>query len=174
MSLDAMEPKWYALYTRPKFEKKVEDRLREAGFDVWLPMQSVVRQWSDRKKKVEVPLFSSYVFVRTSQNNLYHAVQIDGVARTVGFNGAPAAIRDEQIEMIRKILAGPDAFEVEETDFFKGDPVEVVDGPLKGSEGVWVEWRGKKRVALRIEQLSQVLFVEVHAAFVKKLHNSDA
>lgn len=166
-----MEPGWYALYTRPKFEKKVENRLHEAGFDVWLPLHTVVRQWSDRKKKVEVPLFNSYVFVRTQKNQLYHAVQVDGVARAVGFNGTPAQIRDEQIEMIRKILIGPDAFEVTEKEFVKGDPVRVVEGPLKGNEGQWIEWRGRKRVALEVEHLSHMILVEVPAAYVEKIRS---
>ena len=164
-----MKPRWYALYTRPKFEKKVEERLKEVGFEVWLPLHTVVRQWSDRKKKMMVPLFNGYVFVRTEKKQLYHAVQIDGVARTVGFDGEPAPIRDEQIEMIQKILIGPDAFEVKQTKFVKGDPVRVVDGPLKGNEGKWISWRGKKRVALEVEHLSHMLVVEIPAVYIEKM-----
>ena len=166
-----MKPNWYALYTRPRFEKKVADRLDSAGFEVWLPLHTVIREWSDRKKKMEVPLFNSYVFVHTEKNQLYHAVQVDGVARTVGFNGEPAQIREEQIDLIRKILIGPEAFEVRETGFEKGEPVRVIEGTLKGSDGQWVEWRGKKRVALEMEQLNKTIVVEVPAAYVEKLAN---
>jgi len=168
-----MSLSWYALYTRPRFEKKVADRLENAGYEVWLPMQTVVRQWSDRKKKIQVPLFSSYVFIHTEQSDLYQAVQTDGVARTVHFNGAPAVIRDEQIELIRKILIGPDAFEVGDRNYEKGDPVEVVHGPLKGSKGRWVNWRGKKRVCLELEQLHQVILVEVPAAYIEKTSTNE-
>ena len=164
-----MKQRWYALYTRPKFEKKVEERLSTAGFEVWLPLHTVVRQWSDRKKKVVVPLFNGYVFIRTEKNLLYHAVQTDGVARSVGFNGEPAPIRDEQIDMIRKILIGPDAFEVKQTGFVKGDPIRVVDGPLKGNKGKLVSWRGKKRIALEVEHLNHMIVLEVPAAFVEKI-----
>jgi transcription antitermination factor NusG len=164
-----MSRNWYALYTRPRFEKKVADRLGNAGFEVWLPMQSVVRQWSDRKKKVDVPLFSSYVFIHAVPRDLYHAVQTDGVAKTVYFNGEPAVIRDEQIELIRKILIGPDAFDVSDRSYNRGDLVRVVQGPLKGSEGRWINWRGRKRVCLELEQLHQVLLVEVPAAYVEKI-----
>ncbi len=160
---------WYALYTRPRFEKKVAKRLQDAGFEAWLPMQTVVRQWSDRKKKIEVPLFSSYVFIRTETSQLYNAVQTDGVARTVHFNGAPAVIRDEQIEMIQKILIGPDAFDVRDRSYAKGEEVRVIYGPLKGSTGRWINWRGKKRVCLELEQLHQVILVEVPAAYIEKI-----
>lgn len=165
---EIMNRYWYALYTRPRFEKKVEERLLEAGFEAWLPMQTVVRQWSDRKKKIDVPLFNSYVFVHAKRNELHHIVQTDGVAKTVHFNGAPAVIRDEQIEMIRKILIGPDAFEVTDRSYNRGDPVRVVHGPLKGSTGRWMNWRGKKRVCLELEQLHQVIMVEVPAAYIEK------
>ncbi len=166
---EIMSLHWYALYTRPRFEKKVVERLQATGFDAWLPMQTVVRQWSDRKKKVEVPLFNSYVFIRAKLQDLYHAVQTDGVARTVHFNGAPAVIRDEQIELIRKILIGPDAFDVRERSFAKGDQVKVTHGPLKDSTGRWINWRGKKRVCLELEQLSHVILVEVPAAYIEKI-----
>ncbi len=165
-----MNQRWYALYTRPKFEKKVEEQLYASGFEVWLPLQTVVRQWSDRKKKMQVPLFSSYVFIYTEQNQLHYAVQTDGVACTVGFDGVPAPIREEQLDMIRKILIGPDAFEAKETFFIKGDPVRVIEGPLKGNEGRWVKWRGKKRVALEVEHLNHVIFVDVPLAYVEKIH----
>ena len=167
-----MNPRWYALYTRPKFEKKVAERLNEAGYDVWLPLQTVVRQWSDRKKKIKVPLFNSYVFIHADSSELYNAVQFDGVAKTVYFNGEPAAIRDEQIEMIRKVLIGPDAFDVRERNYIRGDQVRVVEGPLKGNTGRWINWRGKKRVCLELEQLHQVLLVEVPAAFIEKISSS--
>ncbi len=165
-----MSLNWYALYTRPRFEKKVAERLESGGYEVWLPMQTVVRQWSDRKKKVQVPLFSSYVFIHAEQRDLYHAVQTDGVARAIHFNEAPAVIPDEQIDLIRKILAGPDAFEVMDRSYVKGDPVAVVHGPLKGSRGRWINWRGKKRVSLELEQLHQVILVEVPAAFIEKIN----
>ena len=167
-----MEPNWYALYTRPKFEKKVADRLFEEGYDAWLPLQTVVRQWSDRKKKVEIPLFNGYVFVNTERCYLYEAVQIDGIARAVGFNGQPAVIREEQIEMIRKVLIGPDAFEITETEFVKGDPVEITDGALKGNAGIWVEWRGKKKVALYVENISKAILVEVPAPYIQKIKDT--
>ena len=164
-----MNNSWFALYTRPRFEKKVAEELENAGFEIWLPLQTVVRQWSDRKKKLEMPLFNGYVFVHTISKYLYHAVQTDGVVSTVRFGGAPAVIRDEQIELIRKILIGPDAFDVSGKKFTRGDSVRIVHGPLRGSTGKWINWRGRKRVALEIEQLNHVIIVEVPAAYIEKM-----
>ncbi len=163
------EPRWYALYTRPRFEKKVVELLLEQQYEAWLPLHKVVRQWSDRKKKVEVPLFNGYVFIRIPKNGIYEAVQTDGVARVVRFQGEPAPIRDDQIELIRKILIGPDAFEVTETSFTRGDLVRVTDGPLKGHEGRWVNWRGKKRVTIELDHIHHVLLVEVPAVYIEKI-----
>lgn len=164
-----MQLNWYALYTRPRFEKKVEDRLLASGFEAWLPVHTVVRQWSDRKKKVVVPLFNSYVFIKADRKELYRAVHIDGVARTIHFNGAPAPIPEDQIELIKKVLAGPEAFEVQEHFLEPGDPVRVTFGPLKGNVGKWVEWRGKKRMAITLEQLNHTIILEVPAAYIEKI-----
>ncbi|MDI6400933.1 UpxY family transcription antiterminator [Balneolaceae bacterium ANBcel3] len=162
--------RWYALYTRARFEKKVSEELTDRGYEPWLPMQTVIREWSDRKKKVQVPLFSGYVFLRSHKNKLREAVTVNGVARAVMFNGEPAVIREDQIELIRKVLEGPDAFEVKEKNFTKGEPVLVEYGPLKGCCGLWLRWKGKKRVCIQLEQLKKSIIVEVPAAYVTRLN----
>lgn len=169
-----MDTSWFALYTRPRFEKKVFDRLDKAGYEAWLPLHTVVRQWSDRKKKVEVPLFNSYVFIHVESNKLQHAIQTDGVVAPIRFNGRPAPIRDDQIELIRKVLIGPDAFEIEEMSFTKGEPVKIIDGQFKDFKGKWISWRGRKKVALEIEQLNYAFLIEVPAAFVQKASPRDS
>ncbi|MFQ5710087.1 MAG: transcription termination/antitermination NusG family protein, partial [bacterium] len=83
---------WYALYTRPRFEKKVDLLLQEKGLESYLPLHTVLRRWSDRWKKVEEPLFSCYVFVRILLSQRIHAVQTDGVVRIVSFTGTPSPI----------------------------------------------------------------------------------
>ena len=120
------------------------------------------------EKKVKVPLFNSYVFIRVSKKELYRSVQTDGVVGPVRFNDEPAPIRKEQIELICKILMGPDAFEIRETTFSRGDPVRIVLGPLRGNTEKWVNWRGTRRLAIEIEQLNHTFLVEVPAAFVEK------
>ena len=102
--------RWYALYTRSRHEKKVDYQLREKGIESYLPLQRVLRKWSDRKKWVEEPLFRCYVFVHVDPANRLRALQTFGVVRFVTFSDEPAVVRDDEIENIRRILReSPDA-----------------------------------------------------------------
>ncbi|MEX0686927.1 MAG: UpxY family transcription antiterminator [Balneolales bacterium] len=159
---------WYALYTRPRFEKKVLKELEELGYEAYLPIKRELRQWSDRKKWIEEPLIRSYVFIKTEPKQLPLASQVNGVACPVTFNGRPATIRAEEIKAIRMIISGPDLFDVEEISFTKGEPVSIIEGPLKGLKGNWINYRGGQRVAIRIDQLQKDIIVEVPTAYVKK------
>ncbi|MEX1135858.1 MAG: UpxY family transcription antiterminator, partial [Balneolales bacterium] len=128
---------WFVLYTRPRFEKKVVKELEENGYEAYLPLRKELRQWSDRKKWVEEPLFRGYVFIKTEIKWLSVATQISGVAAPITFNGKPAEVREDEIKTIGRILAGPDAYHVEEVSFIKGEMVEITEGPLKGLTGKW-------------------------------------
>jgi transcription antitermination factor NusG len=153
-------PRWYALYTRPRFEKKVDLTLRKKGLESYLPLHTVFRRWSDRRKKIEEPLFSGYVFVRIPLSERICAVQTDGVVRMVSFNGTPSPIPDEEINAIRNILEQTDSFET--TQYLAiGNRVEVIRGPFKGIRGLLIEYRGRKRLLIGIEQIRQAISVEV-------------
>lgn len=160
---------WFVLYTRPRFEKKVEKELEEHGYEVYLPLIKELRQWSDRKKWIEEPLFKSYIFVKTEVKQLSRVAQTDGVACPVTFNGRPAEVYEYEMDAIERILAGPDAYHVEDVAFAKGEEVEIIQGPLKGLRGKWTDYRGGKRVAIVIEQLQKHLAIEVPKAYVEKV-----
>lgn len=160
---------WYVLYTRPRFEKKVVKELEENGYEVYLPLKKELRQWSDRKKWVEEPLFRGYVFIKTEAKQLSMVTQTNGVAAPITFNGKPAEVREEDIKTIERILAGPDSYHVEEISFTRGELVEVTEGPLKGLRGKWTDYRGSKRVAIVIEQLQKHLAIEVPLAYIQKV-----
>ena len=81
------ELKWYVMYTRSRAEKKVADMLVEEGIEVYLPMVEELRQWSDRKKKVQKALFNGYVFVKTHRNNLWNCLKVPGAVKFVHFSG---------------------------------------------------------------------------------------
>jgi transcription antitermination factor NusG len=152
--------RWYALYTRPRFEKKVDSTLRKKGLESYLPLQTVFRQWSDRRKKIEEPLFSGYVFVKIPLRARICAVQTDGVVRMVSFNGTPSPIPDEEINAIKNILERADSFET--TQYLAiGNRVEVIRGPFKGIRGLLIEHRGRKRLLVGIEQIRQGISVEI-------------
>ena len=95
---------WYVLYTKPKWEKKVAEQLNEKGIECYCPLIIKVKQWSDRKKKVEVPLFNSYVFVQIEDANRNSVFVSNGVVRYLFWLGKPAIVRDEEIDILKKSL----------------------------------------------------------------------
>ena len=95
---------WYAVYTKPRFEKKVYKSLAEKGLEAYCPLNRVKKKWSDRMKWVEEPLFKSYVFVRVQEEELGRAREVKGVVNFVYWLGRPAIIKHKEIETIRKFL----------------------------------------------------------------------
>ncbi len=162
------KPAWYALKTKPRAEKKVNERLQEINITTYLPLTKELRQWSDRKKWVEEPLFRGYILVWTTPNEFIKSLEQDGAVSFVRFGGKPAVISEEQVDMISKILNNELRYEVTNETFAEGDKVEVISGPLKGTKGEWVKYKTKYNVAVHIHQLQRTITVEVPAAFIKK------
>jgi len=134
------ELKWYVMYTRSRAEKKVADMLVEEGVEVYLPMVEVLRQWSDRKKKVQKALFNGYVFVKTNRNNLWNCLKIPGAVKFVHFSGEHAIIRDEDLEIIQRVVATGVAIETDGSEIGPGEKVKVIGGgdwPRRKSKGDW-------------------------------------
>ncbi len=163
------QPKWYAIYTHPRAEKQVRDRLIEAGIEVFLPLQKTYRIWSDRKKLVEVPLLSSYVFVRVCPVSFVKVYQTHGVVRFVSFEGQPAPIPQKQIDNLRLLINSNAEIEVSSEKFEQGDAVEVVRGSLIGLTGELIEIGSHKRVIVRIDKLDQNLILNIPVAFLRRL-----
>jgi len=159
---------WYALYTRPRFEKKVDSLLQEKGIEVYLPLQTVVRQWSDRKKKVDEPLFRSYVFVHVTAMARSRSLWVDGVIKLVGFGGKPSIIPDDQIEALKRFLK--EGTILEPCDYLvAGDWVEVTHGPFQGIKGRLLEKRSLRRFVISIDAIRQSLAVEIDPALLHKI-----
>jgi transcriptional antiterminator RfaH len=158
---------WYAVYTRPRHEKKIFARLKKENIEAFLPLQTTIRQWSDRKKKVSEPLFSCYIFVYISSKDYYKTLNVDGVVRYITFNGKAVSIPEKQIRLIRMLLE--QEIEIEETKepLPKGAKVEIRIGPLIGLTGELLENAGKKRVIIRIEEINKALLVNVPLNFLK-------
>ncbi len=145
---------WYALYTRPRHEKKVFDQLLEKDIKAFLPVQRELRQWKDRRKWIEAPLFSGYVFVNIELKNKIYALETRGVVRMIGFGGQPTQIPDWQIEQLEQVIGSGEELRLE--NYLKaGDYVEVTDGPLTGVRGFLREVRGESRVAILIDGINQ-------------------
>ena len=151
------KPAWYVVYTAPKAEKQVQQRLTEQGVEVFLPLHLSPRKWSDRVKLVEMPLFPSYLFVHCYQALLYDLVRIPGIARMVYFEGQPAIVRQQEIKAIQEFLeyANGRFCQIE-----LNDEVRVAVGPLKDTGGKVIKI-GKKYVVLLLEKLGLQVQVEL-------------
>jgi transcription antitermination factor NusG len=156
-----LEKKWHALYTKPRWEKKIDARLLLKGIDSWCPLQKVERQWSDRKKVIEEPLFKSYVFVRIDESERSNVLMTDGVLNFVYFLGKPAVIKDEEVNTIKMYLAEKDAriSIITEEGFRQGDKIRVNFGVFMDNEGTVLKG-GKKKVYVQLQSLGQVMVVE--------------
>jgi len=163
------QPNWYAIYTKARNEKKVHERLLEQGVESYLPLVKTLRQWSDRKKWVEVPLLSSYVFVRVPQYQLREIIQVDGAAKYISFEGKPASIPEKQIDNLRLLVNGEADIEVTGERLSPGDPVEVTTGSLRGLTGELIKINNKNKVVVRIDRLDINLVIKIQKAFLRKL-----
>lgn len=163
------EIKWYALYTRPRAEKQVYQRLTDAGIETFLPLQKTYRVWSDRKKLVEKPLLSSYIFVKTKSKYFPDVYKTQGIVKFVTFEGHPASIPQKQIDNLRLLVNSDEEIEVTGEQFAKGDNVEVTYGSLAGLTGELIRIGSKKRVVVRIDRLDQNILLKIPVTFLRKI-----
>jgi transcriptional antiterminator RfaH len=152
---------WYAIYTKARNEKKVAELLTRDGISNYLPLMKRIKVWSDRKKKVEEPLFTSYVFVYITEKEHLKVLQVPGVVRYISFEGKKVTIRPEQIEAIKKFVETGEEFVENEADFIPGKRVKVFRGALKGLEGRLVEILGKQRVKVEIDAIGQSVYIKI-------------
>ena len=157
---------WYALYTRPRFEKKVDLQLKELDIQTFLPLRTVTKYWSDRKKQIDEPIFPSYLFVYANSKEQFLAFQSYGSVRLVSFNGRPTRIPDEQIHAVRRVLTSGYTPIVNHY-FAKGDEVEIVSGPLVGIKGFVTEHRGSNHFSVFISGIRQAVAVNIEAHNLK-------
>ena len=151
---------WYAVYTKPRWEKKVAKLLDEKGIENYCPLNKVVKQWSDRKKVVMEPIFKSYVFVRVEDKEKFELKNISGILNFVYWLGKPAIVRDEDIDTIRKFLNEFGEVTVSEIDQLKVNAkVRVKQGIMMNYLGLLVEVMGNK-VKVRIESMGIYLFAQ--------------
>lgn len=164
------EKKWYALYTKPRWEKKIDSVLIRKGVESWCPLQKIERQWSDRKKVIEDPLFKSYVFVRIDESERAKVLMTDGVLNFVYYLGKPAVIKNEEVDTIKKYLAEKDAsiFIISQEGFKEETKIKVNHGVFMGNEGTVLRG-GKKKVYVKLESLGQVMVVEFPAEYLSPI-----
>ncbi len=153
---------WYGLHTQSRHEKIVVQRLQERGVTTFLPLVTEVRRWSDRKKSVELPLFSCYVFARFVPNRAerLRVLRVDGVFGLVGARGEGVPIPDEQIDAVRSLIDGQLPWSSH--PFLKiGQRVRIRSGALNGVEGVLVQRNGDRTLVISVDAIQRSLAVRV-------------
>lgn len=163
---------WFAIYTKPRFEKKVEMVLLQAGYQVYLPLISTIRQWSDRKKKVQVPLIPSYVFVKIEEKLLNGLFEFNGVVGVLKHLKKPAVVQDFEIENLKIICQHPDVMEVVDgAKFTKGMPIQITHGPMMGLYGDCIEIKGKQRILVSVKNMGLEFVLNVPLSYIEAVKN---
>ncbi len=160
---------WRVFYTFPRAEKKCEDRLSQQQVEVFLPTYTVLRQWSDRKKKVVEPLFRNYIFAKVDERDRLRVLQTDGIVRCVMFDGDPAIVSDDEIESIKRAISSEGDFAV--VDYAPrpaiGTKVVVTEGPMRGLRGEVREHRGQTHLLVAIAAIRQAIRINIPAQWVQ-------
>ncbi len=160
MAEQEYEKLWHVIYTKSKWEKKVESLLMQKGFESWCPVQKKERQWSDRKKIIEEPLFRSYVFVKAAKEERNQILSVNGVVNFLYFEKKPAIIRDKEIETIKKYL-GVSYRNIQVVDMSNipaQTRVSINNGLFMGQKGEVIK-SGKKNVFVRLDSIHMMMIV---------------
>lgn len=159
---------WYALYTRSRHEKFVHQELQKKGIETFLPLRRLTRHWSDRVKEVEQPLFSGYLFVRTSLENRFEILNTRGSVRFVGFNSQPLPVLERDLAAVRRFVE--EKISMDPFPYLnEGDRVYIRSGPLKGVEGFIVRKDRHTRLVISLDLLLQSVSVAIDEALVEKV-----
>ena len=164
---------WHAIYTRHQHEKIVAQILSYKGFEVFLPLYDTVHRWKDRDKKLSLPLFPCYVFLKGGLERRFDIVTTPGMYSFVGTENRAAIIPAEEIEAVRRAVESP--LRLEPHPFLKcGDRVRVKSGPLAGVEGVLTRKKNLYRLVLSVELLQQAVSLDIDAHLVEKVASQTA
>lgn len=164
--------RWYPVYTKSRAEKKAYLMLQKKGIEAYLPLKKEWKQWSDRKKLVEEPLFKSYLFVRISNKEYQEVVMTAGFSRFVYFSGKIGVMPDKQMEDLQLLLASADDIELIEHDIAPGEKVLINAGPFKGMLAELVAIENKKCLVLKLENLGYAIQIKTSMGYVKPIKNN--
>lgn len=159
------QSQWFALRTKSRHEKLVRDQLEKQGIEPLLPTVRRLSQWKDRKKEIEVPLFSGYCFVRLSQQTKLPAQMVAGVVEVVGSGNRPEPIPDEEIEALKTLMTSVLPYD-SHPYLHEGMQVEVVRGPLQGVHGILLRKEKHHRLVIGVRLIQQAVAVEIDVSNV--------
>ena len=157
------EKHWYAVYTRPRWEKKVNELFEKKGIESYCPLNKVKRKWTDRTKIIYQPLIPSYVFVYVNEAEKTKVRMVDGVVNFVYYLGKPAVIRDQEIELIKRFLGDYENVETRQVDVAEGQKVRILTGVMTNKLGTIIRVEHNKALVYIVS-----LGIELVAQFEKK------
>lgn len=160
------EPRWYAVSTRSRHEKSVGELLQRKRIETFLPLYETIRRWRNGDHRVQLPLFPGYAFVHIALRDRLQVLKVPGVARLVGFNGAPTPLENEEVESLRRALAtgvkaSPHPY------LTVGQRVRITGGPLAGCEGILIRRKRNFRVVLSIDLIQRSIVVDVDSSVLE-------
>lgn len=151
---------WYIAYTCPRSEKKADKKLKQMGIVSFLPLRQIERQWCDRRKRLEVPLFPSYIFINTRPQQRLNALRIKELVKFVSFEGRPAVIEQEVVDSLKHVLKG-DVQVYTDQVYDRGRKVKINQGRFAGAEGIITRMNGKTQLMVEIEALRAQVAVDI-------------
>jgi len=159
---------WIVVRSKPRSEKIAYAQLEEKGIEAYLPLLKERRKWSDRKKWVEFPLFSSYLFAKIEIKNSIFVLQTHGVSSLVRFGEEIATVQDEVINAVKLAIDG--GYQLAPAGYFiAGNRVEVIEGPMSGVKGIVVRLKGKDRLVIKIDAIQQALSIDIDSRLIKNI-----
>ena len=164
------DKKWFAIYVKSRNEKKVFKQLDDMGIESFLPLITRLKQWSDRKKKVDEPLFRSYIFVNISLKDYYTVLNVPGVVKFITFERQPVPVPENQIIAIKEYINDNDLHDVNYEDFKEGELVRIKSGQMKDLVGRFIKINGKHRIIIDIEAVGQSLPINIARSNVEAVN----
>lgn len=173
---DQLARHWFALYVRPRSEKKVQSQLEDQGIEAYLPLVTKMKQWSDRRKKIEEPLFKSYVFVHSNAKEYLTVLNVYGVIKYVTFERKAVVVPDNQILAIKKFVEDyeyGEQYKMQNDEELKvGQMVRIINGPMKDLKGRLENICNKRHLIVYINVVGQYIPVHIPRAKVEPVYES--
>lgn len=167
-------PQWVAIYTDPRAEKRAAQRLEEKGLEAYLPLLIKLHQWSDRWKRVEVPLIPSYIFAKIRDTDVVHVRATEGVGHIISWSGKPAIVPDSEIEAMRRLVnANAELHVVDDTKLKKGATVRIIEGPFVGMRGTLISGCEEGNFCISISGINVALITTIDQQLIKPVEKDE-
>ena len=164
------DKKWYALYVSSRQEKKVQESLLTKGIEAYTPVVKTMKQWSDRKKMIELPLITGYVFVKHADSEKEKVFTVNGIVNYVTFERKPAVVNEKEIQILKDMIAfGYETSVANYNNFTMGTDVKITQGDFKGLEGTIIKKDKNQFFAVALNSIQQHIIIKLPSAILEKV-----